>query len=185
MQEARLRRAMAADADVIAAIWLAGWRESHLDHVPEALVAARTPTSFRTRAAQRIDDTTVAVTADAIAGFVMVVGAEVEQVYVDGANRGSGVAALLLDEAQRVIAAAGHRMAWLAVIASNTRVGSTSGAAGPTKACLTIPRRRKAARSCCPATATCERCESRAQKPPCPPNFGNIADHRPRSGSPS
>jgi len=121
MQEARLRRATAEDAEAIAAIWLAGWRESHLEHVPEALVAARTPTSFRTRAAQRIDDTTVAVTAGAIAGFVMVVGAEVEQVYVDGANRGTGVAALLLDEAQRLIAAAGHRSAWLAVIASNTR----------------------------------------------------------------
>lgn len=117
----RLRRARAEDAEAIAAIWLAGWRESHLGHVPETLVAARTPASFRSRAAQRLDDTTVAVVADAIAGFVMVVGAEVEQVYVDSAHRGTGVAALLLDEAQGLVAAAGYRRAWLAVIANNMR----------------------------------------------------------------
>lgn len=116
-----MRRACAEDSEAIAAIWLAGWRESHLGHVPESLVAARTPASFRSRAAQRLDDTTVAVVAGAIAGFVMVVGAEVEQVYVDSAHRGTGVAARLLDEAERLVAAAGHRRAWLAVVANNTR----------------------------------------------------------------
>lgn len=121
MEEPRLRRARAEDAEAIAAIWLAGWLESHLGHVPEALAAARTPASFRSRAAQRIDDTTVAVVAGAVAGFVMVVGDEVEQVYVDSGHRGGGVAALLLDEAQRLVAAAGHRQAWLAVVPSNAR----------------------------------------------------------------
>src|SRR5262245_6446392 len=117
MQEPRLRPARAEDADAIAAIWLAGWRESPLDHVPADLVAARTPASSGTRAAQRIGDTTVAVVAGAVAGFVMVAGDEVEQVYVDGAHRGTTVASLLLDEGQRLIAAAGHRRAWLAVVA--------------------------------------------------------------------
>jgi ribosomal protein S18 acetylase RimI-like enzyme len=121
VQETRLRRARAEDAKSIAAIWLAGWRESHLGHVPEALVAARTPASFSSRAAQRIDDTTVACVGDAIAGFVMMAGDEVEQVYVDSAYRGTDIASLLLDEAQRLVAAAGHPRAWLAVIASNAR----------------------------------------------------------------
>jgi len=121
MHGARLRRAGAADADAVAAIWLTGWHDSHLGHVPEELVAARTAASFRARAAQRLGDTTVAVAADAIVGFIMVVGAEVEQVYVAGPHRGTGVAALLLDEAQRLVAAAGHREAWLAVITSNMR----------------------------------------------------------------
>lgn len=116
-----MRRATAEDAEAIAAIWLAGWRESHAGHVPEALVAARTPASFRSRAAQRIDDAIVAVADATLAGFAMVAGDEVEQVYVDGAQRGTGVAALLLDEAQRLVAAAGHHTAWLAVIASNAR----------------------------------------------------------------
>lgn len=116
-----MRRARAEDAEAIAAIWLAGWRESHLGQVPEALAVARTPASFRSRAAQWIGDTSVAVVAGAVAGFVMVVGDEVEQVYVDSAHRGTDVAALLLDEAQRLVAAAGHRQAWLAVVASNAR----------------------------------------------------------------
>ena len=79
----RLRPATAGDAEEVAAIWLAGWRESHLGQVPAALAAARTPES--------------------------------------PSHRGSGVAAALLAEALRQIAAAGHRQSWLAVIAGNAR----------------------------------------------------------------
>ena len=51
----------------------------------------------------------------------MVVGDEVEQVYVDAAHRGSGLAAALLDEAERQVAAGGHAVAWLAVVDGNAR----------------------------------------------------------------
>ena len=51
----------------------------------------------------------------------MVVADEVDQVYVDAAHRGSGVARLLLDEAERQVAIGGHDVAWLAVVASNDR----------------------------------------------------------------
>jgi hypothetical protein len=79
--------------------------------------------SFRSRAAQRVGDTVVAVAGEGrqVAGFVMVVADEVEQVYVSTAHRGSGVAGLLLAEAERLVAVAGHRRAWLAVVAGNTR----------------------------------------------------------------
>jgi GNAT superfamily N-acetyltransferase len=70
---------------------------------------------------KRIADTTVAVVDGQIAGFVMVVDNEVEQVYVDRRWRGSTVAAALLDEAERRIAAPGHRQAWLAVFGGNAR----------------------------------------------------------------
>ena len=56
-----------------------------------------------------------------LAGFVMVVGDEVEQVYVAAAHRGSGVAAVLLDEAVRQVGAGGHAEAWLAVVEGNAR----------------------------------------------------------------
>jgi GNAT superfamily N-acetyltransferase len=119
----RLRPARTGDADAVAAIWRDGWRDGHLGNVPEALVAIRTPESFRTRAAERVADTAVAVTAegDEVAGFVMVVGDEVEQVYVSAGHRGSGVAGLLLAEAERLVAAGGHPRAWLAVVAGNAR----------------------------------------------------------------
>jgi len=119
-----LRVATATDSDVVARIWEAGWRDGHLGKVPDALVAIRTPESFRTRAAQRVADTTVAVVGDEVAGFVMVVADEVEQVYVDASHRGSGIADVLLDEAERQVAAGGHATAWLAVAPGNARARS-------------------------------------------------------------
>jgi GNAT superfamily N-acetyltransferase len=121
MQAFSLRPASAEDAEAVATIWYAGWGDGHLGHVPEALVAARTPESFRSRAAQRGGDTVVAIAGHEVAGFVMVVGDEVEQVYVSGNHRRTGVAGLLLAEAERLVAVGGHRLAWLAVVAGNTR----------------------------------------------------------------
>jgi GNAT superfamily N-acetyltransferase len=63
----------------------------------------------------------VAVVDDAVAGFVMVVGDEVEQVYVSEQHRGRGVAALLLAEAERLVAVNGNERAWLAVVDGNVR----------------------------------------------------------------
>ncbi|GIJ54540.1 GNAT family N-acetyltransferase [Virgisporangium aurantiacum] len=121
MGEVLVRPAVAGDADVVARIWRDGWRDGHLGHVPEELVAIRTAESFGTRAVERTGGTTVATVDGEVAGFVMVVGDEVEQVYVSGAHRGSGVAGVLLAEAERQVAAAGHGAAWLAVVAGNTR----------------------------------------------------------------
>jgi GNAT superfamily N-acetyltransferase len=51
----------------------------------------------------------------------MVVGDEVEQVYVAAGHRGTGVAATLIREAEAQVRANGHDTAWLAVVAGNTR----------------------------------------------------------------
>ncbi|GAB2646453.1 GNAT family N-acetyltransferase [Kribbella swartbergensis] len=118
---ASIRPAEPADADAVAAIWYAGWGDGHLGHVPEELVAFRTKESFWTRAAERVADTTVAVVDGEVAGFVMVVGDEVEQVYVSREHRGSGVAGVLLSEAERQVKANGHSQAWLAVVTGNAR----------------------------------------------------------------
>jgi truncated hemoglobin YjbI/GNAT superfamily N-acetyltransferase len=116
-----LRASTSDDAPAVAEIWYQGWRDGHLGHVPDELLAQRTEASFHERAARRVADTTVATVNGAVAGFVMVVGDEVEQVYVSAAQRGSGVAAALLAEAERQVAAAGHDRAWLAVVAGNAR----------------------------------------------------------------
>jgi GNAT superfamily N-acetyltransferase len=116
-----LRPASSDDSEAVADIWWQGWRDGHLGHVPDELVAVRTPESFASRAAQRVADTVVAVVDDAVAGFVMVIGDEVEQVYVAARHRGSGVAAILLTEAERLVRENDHDRAWLAVVAGNVR----------------------------------------------------------------
>ena len=116
-----LRPAWAEDAEAIAEIWHLGWQDGHLGLVPQELVDVRTEGSFRRRTSERVADTTVATVDGAVAGFVMVVDDEVEQVYVARGHRGTGVANRLIAEAERRVAANGHGKAWLAVVAGNGR----------------------------------------------------------------
>jgi GNAT superfamily N-acetyltransferase len=109
------------DASAVAEIWRLGWRDGHLGLVPAELAQARTDESFAARAAQRVGDTTVAVVEGGVAGFVMVVDDEVEQVYVASVHRGKGIADVLMAEAESQVRAGGHATAWLAVVAGNTR----------------------------------------------------------------
>jgi GNAT superfamily N-acetyltransferase len=118
-RQVSVRPARTEDAAEVAAIWHRGWRQAHLGNVPNELTRARTDRSFRTRAQERVADTTVADVDGGVAGFIMVVGDEVEQVYVGEAHRGTGVAAVLLAEAERQVRAGGHETAWLAVVAGN------------------------------------------------------------------
>jgi GNAT superfamily N-acetyltransferase len=124
-----LRPATPDDVDAIAAVFHEGWHDVHPGRVPDGLTERRTPEAFHERVTQRVaqadetqtDETTVADVDGTVAGFVMVAGDEAEQVYVGRAFRGSGVAALLLTEAERQIAAAGHELAWLVVVRGNAR----------------------------------------------------------------
>ncbi|WP_216853630.1 GNAT family N-acetyltransferase [Phytoactinopolyspora halotolerans] len=115
------RAATDDDAGAVARIWHEGWPDGHLGNVPDELAAVRTEESFYVRASERVGDTVVAVIDGAVAGFIMVVDDEVEQVYVARRHRGSGVASALLAEAERLVNVNGHDRAWLAVVAGNAR----------------------------------------------------------------
>jgi len=119
--DVRLRRARAGDATEVAEIWRLGWRDGHLGLVPQELVEARTDESFRARASERAGEMTVAVVDGAVAGFIVVVKDEVEQVYVSARHRGTGVAGALMGEAERQVRANGHSKGWLAVASGNAR----------------------------------------------------------------
>ena len=121
METVTLRRARTEDVPAIARIWHAGWPDGHLGNVPDALLAFRDEASFGRRAAERVADTMVAVVSGDVVGFTMVVGDELEQIYVAAAYRGLGVADALISDAERRIRAAGHDRAWLAVVPGNAR----------------------------------------------------------------
>src|SRR6187551_406373 len=124
MTDPILRPATADDVDAIGSLFHQGWHDVHPGHVPDGLTERRTPEAFHDRVAQRVTqtgETTVAEVDGTVAGFIMVSGDEAEQVYVDRAFRGSGVAALLLTEAERQIAAGGYDVAWLVVVRGNER----------------------------------------------------------------
>jgi putative acetyltransferase len=116
-----LRPATAADMATVADIWHAAWHVSHPGHVPDGLTEARTLEAFHERTPARVADTTVAEVDGVVVGFTMVAGDEVEQVFVDPAHHGSGVAGPLLAEAEHRVADAGHAEAWLAVVVGNAR----------------------------------------------------------------
>ncbi len=116
----RLRAATDDDVEAIALIWHAGWRDGHLGHIPEALLPHRRLEHFRARVPPRIPATTVAVAEGELLGFVTVHDAEVEQLFVDAAARGTGAASALLSHAEELIAAR-FDTAWLAVVEGNGR----------------------------------------------------------------
>jgi GNAT superfamily N-acetyltransferase len=118
-----IRPAALSDVADIARVWHVGWRYRHRGHVPAELVAAHTLTSFVVRAREHVDITAVAIVDGAVVGFVMVVGDEVEQVYVAAEHRGGAAAGALLAEAERRVSDGGHPEAWLAIVAGNTRAG--------------------------------------------------------------
>ena len=119
--ELRIRPAVGTDAARIAAIWEPGWRDGHLGHVPDALVAVRSSADFAWRASGAIPHALVGEFADEVVGFVVVVDDEVEQVYLDPVRRGTGDAAELLRAAESRVAEQGFSSAWLAVVAGNER----------------------------------------------------------------
>lgn len=117
-----IRPAVPADMALVAELWHAGWHDAHAGHVPDGLTAARTLAAFHGRTPDRTADTAVAVSESGdLLGFVMVVGDEVEQLFVSSVARGTGVAAGLLAEGERRVAATGHDEAWLAVVVGNAR----------------------------------------------------------------
>ena len=115
-----LRRALPEDMARVADIWHQAWHLGHAGHVPDGLTRARTLEAFHERTPPRVADTTVAEVGGAVVGFTMVVGDEVEQLFVAPDHHGSGVAAALLAESERQVAER-YDVAWLAVVVGNAR----------------------------------------------------------------
>jgi GNAT superfamily N-acetyltransferase len=115
-----LRSASSDDVDAIATVWHAGWPDGHLGNVPDELVQHRRRfDDFARLVTPRIETTTVLID-NGVVGFVTIHDDEVEQLYVARSARGTGAAAVLLTRAEATIAER-FSLAWLAVVAGNTR----------------------------------------------------------------
>lgn len=109
------------DVPTVGTIWAAAWRDGHAGHVDPALEEIRTPESFVPRAARRVPLTVVAERGGEVVGFATIAGNEVEELFVDGRARGTGVASALLRDAEERIASGGWYDGWLAVVSGNAR----------------------------------------------------------------
>lgn len=117
----RLRPATRQDLPTIVELWSAAWRDGHVGHVPDELLAARDTAYFAAQARRRVGTTWVAIDgADRTAGVVIIADDELFQLAVADHARRTGVGAALLATAESVIHA-DHATAWLAVAPGNTR----------------------------------------------------------------
>jgi len=110
-----------SEIDALARIWFDGWQDAHARLLPAELARLRTLQSFQERLSASLDHVRVAETADAPVGFCMTKGAELHQLYVSTAARGSGLAATLILDAEARLREGGVHRSWLACAIGNVR----------------------------------------------------------------
>ena len=116
-----VRTAVESEIDLLAEIWYQGWQDAHERIMPAALARLRTRESFRERLASALPDLRVAGPDGAPVGFCMMKGEELYQLYVAAEARGTGVAAVLVADAETRLAKRGVEVAWLACAVGNDR----------------------------------------------------------------
>src|SRR5215510_8388756 len=95
-----VRTSQESEVDHLARIWLDGWQDAHADILPAELRRLRTLESFQKRLRAALPDVRVVDQAGSPAGFCIVKGKELDQLYVSAEARGSGVAAMLIKDAE-------------------------------------------------------------------------------------
>jgi ribosomal protein S18 acetylase RimI-like enzyme len=116
-----VRTAVESEIHLLAEIWTQGWQDAHARIMPAALARLRTRESFRERLAAALPDVRVAGPEGAPVGFCMVKDDELYQLYVAPQARGTGIAAVLVADAETLLAKRGVEVAWLACAVGNDR----------------------------------------------------------------
>ncbi len=115
-----IRNATQPDVQQIARLWHEGWNDAHLQIVPQELAEIRTLASFVERTKWHLAHTRVAGD-DEIDGFNITRGDELYQFYVSRNSRGTGLAKILLDDAEQQLRLGGTTHAWLSCSIGNDR----------------------------------------------------------------
>jgi GNAT superfamily N-acetyltransferase len=119
---ANIRDARLSEIGQLAKIWFDGWQDAHARIVPAELARLRTLQSFEERLRAASSGVRVALGAvGAPVGFYLLKGAELYQFYVSSHARGSGVAAVLMADAEARLRERNVHTAWLACAIGNDR----------------------------------------------------------------
>jgi GNAT superfamily N-acetyltransferase len=116
-----VRAADESEVEALAKIWYCGWRDAHAQIVPAELTRLRTLESFTNRMRTSLSTFRVASVVGMPVGFHVVKNDELHQFYVAANSRGTGVAAILIADAETRLRDAGIRTAWLACAIGNER----------------------------------------------------------------
>ena len=121
MTQMNVRNAAHSEIDQLAQLWCDGWQDAHAEILSAELKRQRTLESFRQRFEVALADTRVVGPVGAPVGFCIVKGDELYQLYVSAASRGSGVAAILIADAESRLLEPGVETGWLACAIGNER----------------------------------------------------------------
>jgi len=116
-----VRPAEPSEVDVLARLWRQGWLDAHQAIVPETLVALRTLESFTDRMAAALPHVRTLGPVGAPLGFHFIKADELNQFYLAGEARGTGVAQALMADAEARLREAGVATPWLSCAIGNAR----------------------------------------------------------------
>jgi GNAT superfamily N-acetyltransferase len=107
----QVRAAEKFEIDQLARLWYDGWQDAHAEILPAELKRLRTLESFRDRLQEALADVRVVGPPGSPAGFCIVKGDELYQLYVAAAARGCGIAVALISDAEARMAKRGVKTA--------------------------------------------------------------------------
>jgi GNAT superfamily N-acetyltransferase len=116
-----VRAAEEHEIDQLAQLWFESWRDAHEHVVPPELIRLRTLQSFRDRLQAALPNVRVIGSPGSPVGFYLLKEDELYQLFVSAQARGTGVAAVLVADAEARLAATGVETAWLACAIGNER----------------------------------------------------------------
>ena len=116
-----IRGAVISECEVLSHLWYRAWHEAHASILPAEVVSDRTLSQFEDRITVALPTIRVAGPIDKPYGFCICKDSEVNQLFVTAEARGTGVAADLLQDAERCLWDAGIETGWLACAIGNER----------------------------------------------------------------
>jgi len=116
-----VRPAEQSEIDQLAQVWYDAWNDAHAQLVPAELVRLRTLESFKERLRTILPNLRVIGPPGNPVGFYLLKDDELYQLFVAASARGSGVAAVLIADAEMRLSEQGVKTAWLACAVGNER----------------------------------------------------------------